>query len=154
MIDGGALRIDVARDALSFATSLSFTGQQREATMSTPTTNKPTTAPSNMPPGIIEGEPDFDIDDEEDVDDGMEDVINASNSPRKFNIGPRKIILKPGQATRIEREYTVRIKGEGQSGDDLDPVIMRLTGGNVVPSSHPKAKGHKLYKAPKKSADD
>lgn len=91
-------------------------------------------------------DPTFEIPDGDQVDDGMEVVINVSGQPAKFDIAelPKAIVLKPGQSTRIPRPYTQEYKGAGQ-GDPLAPVIMRLTGDRVVPGWHKAARGHKDY---------
>lgn len=119
------------------------------ANIPTPTTS---TAPidhkgvPNLRAKKQEADFDFEVPDGDEVDDGCEDVINISSQPAKFNIGENKIILKPGQSTRVLRAYTTEVAGAGQQGDTLPPVIMRLTDNRVVPASHKTARGHVIAK--------
>ena len=92
----------------------------------------------------IDDETDDDAD--EQVHDGMAEVINIGDMPMRFNIEGRKITLKRGQTTRVERAYVY--PPPGPNGDPTVPVVERLTGNNVVASDSKKGKQFKAGQRP------
>lgn len=77
----------------------------------------------------------------EEIDDGMEDVINVSGQEVKFNIGNGRVVkLKPTQHTKIERLYALPQQGASKNGDPVPAVIEMMTDGRVVAARHRKAR--------------
>jgi len=74
---------------------------------------------------------DTEIDVEEDGD--MVEVQNVSSAVATFNLEQRKITLKPGQKTTVEKRFTVRRDTENGRGDSLPSIISMLSGDRVKP---------------------
>lgn len=78
---------------------------------------------------------DTEIDDDvDDVDDGMFEITNVSSSNATWSMDGRTYKLKPGQKTRVPKEYCVERDadpGNPQGGNKLPPIIEMLTGKRV-----------------------
>lgn len=72
----------------------------------------------------------------DDDEDDTEEVMNITDLPAKFNIENMRINLKPGECVRLHKAYTQAQK-TSDNRDLRASAIHLLTGGRVVPKSHP-----------------
>lgn len=71
------------------------------------------------------------------------EMVNISPREMKFEVDGVLIRMKPSETRKFNTKYCVpRRLREG--GDPVDGVIPMLTGGNVVPVTHEKARSHML----------
>lgn len=71
------------------------------------------------------------------------EVVNVSSYPQTFDIAGSIHELKPGETAKVHEAYGLPRKTSA-TAHTVDSVVEHLTGGNVVPIDHKKARGFRM----------
>lgn len=77
----------------------------------------------------------------DDGDDSDRPVINVSSNTVKFRMHGSKIEMKPGQVRHIPKAYAIPRQLQ-PNAPALPSTVEHLTGGQVLPADHEKARSH------------